>query len=105
MNVVGGIDLLSLASEHQLLSVFWPVLQSDVSYFADQTEPIPLTTGVWAPDWAALGPREQQYFNKEKAQFIDADETTSRLWISCQRYPEPDYATIRGCVAAGADDG
>eukprot|EP00796_Vickermania_ingenoplastis_P010843 gene10843-biopygen7838 len=97
------VDLLSIVAEHQLLSVFWPVLQSDVSFFADQTESIPLTDQVWAVDWAALGPEEQRYFNKENAQFIDADEATSRLWISCQRYPEPDYTTIRRCLAAGAD--
>eukprot|EP00796_Vickermania_ingenoplastis_P001104 gene1104-biopygen904 len=97
------VSLLSFAAEHQLLSVLWPVLQIDVSYFADQTEPIRLTSDVWALDWAALGPEEQRYFNKKKARLIDADEATSRLWFSCQRYPEPDYDTIRRCLAAGAD--
>eukprot|EP00796_Vickermania_ingenoplastis_P012312 gene12312-biopygen8985 len=101
MRCKGGLP--SLAAEHQLLSVLWPVLQSDVAYFADQTEPISLTEDVWAVDWAALGPTEQRSFNKERARLIDADEATSRLWISCQRYPEPDCATIRECVAAGAD--
>eukprot|EP00796_Vickermania_ingenoplastis_P006382 gene6381-biopygen4057 len=97
------VDLLSLAAVHQLLSVFWPVLQSDVSYVADQAEPIALTEEVWAADWVALGPEEQRNFDKEKATFIDADEATSRLWIACHRYREPDYATIRRCLAAGAD--
>eukprot|EP00796_Vickermania_ingenoplastis_P001057 gene1056-biopygen858 len=100
---VCGVNLLSLVAEHQLLSVLWPVLQSDVSYFADQTEPIRLTEEVWALDWATLGPEEQQCFNKDVARYIDADAATSRLWAACLGYPEPDYAAIDECVSAGAD--
>eukprot|EP00796_Vickermania_ingenoplastis_P001876 gene1875-biopygen1543 len=96
-------DLLSLAAKHQLLSVFWPVLKRDVTYFADQTEPIPLTPMVWAADWAALGPEEQQCFNKDEAVYMDADAATSRLCVACFRYPEPDYAAVDECVSAGAD--
>eukprot|EP00796_Vickermania_ingenoplastis_P002222 gene2222-biopygen1837 len=98
-----SVDLLSLAAQHQLLSVFWPVLQSDVSYFADQTEPISLTEEVWAVDWAALGTEEQRSFSIENARFLDADETTSRLWVASLRYPEADAVAVRACVAAGVD--
>eukprot|EP00796_Vickermania_ingenoplastis_P001378 gene1378-biopygen1115 len=43
----GAHCLLSLAADHQLLLMFWPEVRSDVSYFADQVEPIPLLSSVW----------------------------------------------------------
>eukprot|EP00796_Vickermania_ingenoplastis_P007909 gene7909-biopygen4843 len=90
-------DFISLAAENQLLSVVWPEVCSDVSYYADQTEPIQLTAGAWALDWERLGPQEQQLFHKPFV-LLPGDERMSKLAIACQRFPEPDFDAIRDGV-------
>lgn len=103
---VDGRDFISLAAEHQRLSLFWAVVQG-VPYY-DDADIVRIDGCGWEWDWEELPREEQERFVVESSSMVVGSKATGALIEWYARVPYQMDAALRDylkqCISGSGGD-